>query len=409
LEVKILFELNRKQDESFIDYCERLIDAKENNLIDTDKNEIWELLFGEKVSSDHARKSLVAVKKVISKIKSEGYEPISEEGVLKQIEIQKQELEKEKIKVRTEKLILTQALREEARFELFIEHTIDAIKSVKLININTNIINFQNLSNKSGLVLFADPHYGKELSIKGLYGETINEYSIEIFEKRMWKLLNKIVELSNKEGFNRISLLNLGDEIEGLLRVSQLMTLKMGVVDSAIAFSYFLASWLNELSKNEIIIDYYSTEGNHTDLRLLTGKKGDFPSENMSKVIQTLIAEILKDNPNVIIHKNNTDKIFTNIQGYNVLGIHGEEKNIMQAIRDFSFIYNTQIDYICTGHRHHANSINAGVNKGCIGVGSVIGIDDFSMQLKRVSNPSATFVVFEKDCGKTTEYTINLN
>jgi hypothetical protein len=403
-----MIELNRKQDESFADYCERLIDAKENNLIDIDKAEIWELLFGEKVSSDHARKCLVAVKKAISKIKNEGYEPISEDGMLKQIEIQKQELEKEKIKVRTEKLSLMQALREEARFELFIEHAIEAIKSTKPININTNIISNQDASNKSGLVLFADPHYAKELCIKGLYGETLNEYNIDIFEKRMWKLLNKVVEIAIKEGLHRISIFNLGDEIEGILRISQLMTLKLGVVDSAIAFAYFLASWLNELSKY-LIIDYYSTEGNHTDIRLLTGKKGDFPSENVSKVIQTLIAEILKDNQNIRIHKNNTDKIFTNIQGYNVLGIHGEEKNVMQAIRDFSFIYNTQIDYLVTGHRHHANSINSGVNKGCIGVGSIIGLDDFSMQLKRTSNASATFAVFEKDYGKTIEYTMALN
>ena len=186
------------------------------------------------------------------------------------------------------------------------------------------------------------------------------------------------------------------------------MTLKLGLVDSAIAFAYFIAGWLNELSKY-VLIDYYSTEGNHTDVRLLTGKKGDFPQENMSKVIQTLVAEILRDNPNIIIHKNNTDKIFVNIEGFNVLGIHGEEKNVMQAIRDFSFIYNTQIDYLCTGHKHHANSINAGVGKGCIGVGSIIGIDDFSMKLKRTSNPTATFAIFEHGVGKVDEKTIYLD
>lgn len=334
---------------------------------------------------------------------------LTDDTVLKEYELKKQELEKEKIKVQTEKLSLMQALREEARFELFIEHAVKAIKETKPIlinNINNNT--YTNNEDKSGLLLFADPHYGKELLIKGLYGEVINQYSISIFEDRMWKLLNKTIQIVKKEEFERISIFNLGDELDGILRISQLMTLKLGLVDSAIGFAYFLASWLNELSKH-VYIDYYSSEGNHTDLRLLTGKKGDFPSENMSKIIQTLVGEILKDNPNITLHKNNTDKIFTNIQGYNVLGIHGEEKNIMQAIRDFSFIYNTQIDYICTGHKHHANSINAGINKGCIGVGSVIGVDDFSINLKKTSNPSATFAVFEKCLGKTIEYQICLN
>ena len=80
----------------------------------------------------------------------------------------------------------------------------------------------------------------------------------------------------------------------------------------------------------------------------------------------------------------------------------------MQAIRDFSFIYNTQIDYMVTGHKHHSNSINAGVRKGCIGVGSVMGIDDFAMDIKRVSNPTSTFAIFEEGVGKTVEYTIYL-
>lgn len=344
----------------------------------------------------------------------EGYEDakkevLSENDLIKEYELKKQEFEKEKIKIRTEKLTLMQALREEARFELFIEHAVEAIKKTKPILINTDKLNIIDDNNKkSGLLIFADAHYGKELLIKGLYGEIINQYNIGIFEQRMWNLLSETIKIAKKENFDRISVFNLGDEIEGILRISQLMTLKLGLIDSAIGFAYFIANWLNELSKY-VYIDYYSTEGNHTDLRLLTGKKGDLPDENISKVIQVLVSEILKNNPNIEVHKNNTDKIFTNIQGFNILGIHGEEKDVLQAIRDFSFIYNTPIDYLCTGHKHHANSISAGVKRGCIGVGSIIGIDDYSMQLKKVSSPSATFVVFEENKCKTIEYTINLD
>jgi hypothetical protein len=333
----------------------------------------------------------------------------SEDDIFKELEVKKQELFKEKIKIQTEKSILNQMLREEARFELFIEHAVNAIKEKCLIEVNKEL-KFGNSpkGDRSGILLFADPHYAKELKITGLYGEIINEYNIDIFEKRMWKLLDNIINIINKEGFKRISVFNLGDELEGILRVGQLMTLKLGLVDSSISFSYFIANWLNELSKY-VGIDYYSTQGNHTDIRLITGKKNDFPHENMSKIIQTLISEILKDNPNIIIHKNNNDKIFTNIQGFNVLGIHGEEKDLAQAIRDFSFIYNTKIDYLVSGHKHHSNSANIGVSKGCIGVGSIIGIDDYAMDLKKISNPTASFVVFENGVGKTLEYTIYLD
>ena len=401
-------DYQRKESESFMDWKLRLITGKIEKTLDLDWSEIVQIL-GLDCSADHLRKTAYGLYEASKYFEEKIKDGINEDNILKELELKKQELEKEKIKVQTERIALNQALREEARFELFIEHAVKAIREVKPIQINTSINtdSIENI-NQSGLLIFADPHYAKEFKILGLYGEVINEYSIEIFEKRMWKLLDKTVKIINKEGFKKISVFNLGDELEGILRIGQLMTLKLGLVDSAIAFAYFIAGWLNELSKY-VLIDYYSTEGNHTDVRLLTGKKGDFPQENMSKVIQTLVAEILRDNPNIIIHKNNTDKIFVNIEGFNILGIHGEEKNVMQAIRDFSFIYNTQIDYLCTGHKHHANSINAGVGKGCIGVGSVIGIDDFSMKLKRTSNPTATFAIFERGIGKVDEKTIYLD
>lgn len=398
-----MFELNRKADEDFINYCDRLIEAKENNIIDIDKSEIWELLFSEKLSSDESRKRLYAIKKIIKKLREDNYSAITEEGILKELEIKKQELQKEKIKVQTEKLNLSQMLREEARFELFTERAIEAINnSNPLVIPEIHIENTQSL-NREGVLIFADPHYGKDLEIKGLRGEILNKYSPEIFEKRMWQLLEETIAICNKEDFTSIKILSLGDELEGMIRIGQLMNLRYGVIESAINYSYFVATWLNELSKY-LKIDFYSTYGNHTDLRLLDNKKGTFPHENISKIIDVLISEILKDNQNIKFNQNETDKIFVNIQGFNVLGVHGEEKDIAQSIRDYGFIYNENIDYLVTGHKHHANSSNLGKLKGSIGVGSIIGIDDYSMMLKRVSDPSATFVVFENGKGKTIEY-----
>jgi len=335
-------------------------------------------------------------------------EYVSGDKILKEYELKKQDLQKERIKIQTEKINLNQMLKEEARYELFIEKALIAINNVKPIISPKLHINYNSeFSNKDGVLIFSDQHYGKDLEIKGLRGEIINKYSPEIFEQRMWQLLEETLLICKKEDFTSIKILSLGDELEGMIRLGQLMNLRYGVVESTIKYSYFIASWLNELSKH-IRIDFYSTSGNHTDLRLLDNKKGTFPHENISKIIDVLIAEILRDNQNITIHKNEIDKIYLNIQGFNVLGIHGEEKDIVQSIRDYSFIYNENIDYVVSGHKHHSNSSNIGMSKGSIGVGSIIGIDDYSMQLKRIADPSATFVVFEKNKGKTIEYNIKL-
>lgn len=399
-------ELNRKQDEDFLSYCERLIDAKENNLIDIDKSEIWELLFSEKVSSDHARKILVALKKIMKKLRDENYSAITEEDILKELELKKQELLKEKIKIQTEKLTLSQLLRESARFELFTERAIHAIKEIKPLPSPTKIISEKN--NTEGLLCLADAHFGKEILIKGLKGEIINQYDEDIFKQRMHKLFDKTLEICKKENLTEVHIMNLGDEIDGLIHLGQLVNLKYGVVESAVKYAYFMSSWLNLLSEN-IRIKYYSTVGNHTDLRLLGTKKNELPHENMSKVIYVLTKEILKDNSNIECIDNETEMIYTQIAGFNILGIHGEEKDVQQAIRDYSYLYNEDISYLVTGHKHHSHSINLGISKGTIGVGSVCGLDDFSLKIKKISEPSSTFVVFEEGVGKTIEYNICLN
>jgi len=401
-----MFELKRKQDEDFISYCERLIEAKENNIIDIDKSEIWELLFNEKLSSDESRKRLYAIKKITSKLRDENYSSITEEDILKELEIKKQELQKEKIKIQTEKISLSQLLRETARFELFTERAIQAIKEIEPLPYPDKIIS--NKGNNEGLLCLADAHFGKEILINDLKGEIINQYDEEIFKQRMYKLLNKTLDICKKEDLTEIHIMNLGDEIDGLIHLGQLVNLKYGVVESAIKYSYFIASWLNLLSKN-IKIKYYSTCGNHTDLRMLSTKKGELPHENISKVIFILTKEILKDNPNIECIENKTDMIYTQIAGFNILGIHGEEKDVQQSIRDYSYMYNEDISYLVTGHKHHANSVNLGISKGTIGVGCICGLDNFSLKIKKVSEPSSTFVIFEENIGKTIEYNISLN
>jgi len=400
-------EYIRKDQESVKQYKIRLFQNKD--LYNLKSQEIADLINKESGSNQGESGYRKWAKAYFEGVEDTKREFVSGDKVLKEYELKKQELQKERIKIQTEKMNLSQTLREEARYELFIEKAIVAINNSKPIIPPKLYINYNSeFSNKDGVLIFSDQHYGKDLEIKGLRGEIINKYSPEIFEQRMWQLLKETLLICKKEDFTSIKILSLGDELEGMIRLGQLMNLRYGVVESSIKYSYFIASWLNELSKH-IRIDFYSTSGNHTDLRLLDNKKGTFPHENISKIIDILVAEILRDNQNITIHKNEIDKFYVNIQGFNVLGIHGEEKDINQCIRDYSFIYNENIDYVVSGHKHHSNSSNIGMSKGSIGVGSIIGIDDYSMQLKRIADPSATFVVFKKNKGKTIEYNIKLD
>jgi hypothetical protein len=96
------------------------------------------------------------------------------------------------------------------------------------------------------------------------------------------------------------------------------------------------------------------------------------------------------------------------LSGYNILGLHGEVKNMAQSVKDFSNTYKTNIDVLVGGHKHHSNSENVGIESDVISAPSIIGIDDYSMSLNKTSDPGATLFVLEQGKGKVMEYNIKL-
>lgn len=330
-----------------------------------------------------------------------------QEEYLQKLRDERAELQKERYKLQTEKAEYNKWLREDARDDLFREKIIDAI--VENVGTYPPIVPIPTKRNeRCGILCLADMHFGADFTIKGLKGETLNSYSPEIFYERMGVLLGETIDYLLKENLHYIKVFNLGDSLDGFLRNSQLLTLRYGVVDSAIKFGDFMADWLHELSRYAAV-EYYQTSGNHGELRLLDGRKGEHEHENIEKITGHIIKTVNMNNPNFEYIENESGYIFTEAVGFNILGVHGEVKDVTQAIKEFAEVYNTPISYLVAGHKHHNSYDNCGVRKGCIGIGSIMGIDDYAMKLRKSSDPTASLIIFEKDKGKTDEHTFVLN
>lgn len=322
-------------------------------------------------------------------------------------------IENEKIlkQIQTEKLEINRMLRESSRDELFESKIIESIEKTmperekreyKAIN-NTDYN-----TDKEGVLCFADQHYGKDFKIYGLNGEVINSYNPDIFSQRMNTLFYEAIDYIEKNNFSKIKVFNLGDSLDGFLRHSQLQTLKYGVVESAIRYSKYMADWLQDLSEY-VQIDYYQTNGNHGELRLLDGLKGQHSNENIEQITEFIIETINKDNLNFKIIRNRSGLIYTDVAGFQVLGVHGEVKNTEKALSEFSAVYKSPIDYLVTGHIHHNKYNNCGVRMGTIGIGSIVGSDDYSLKLRKTADATASFITFEKGKGKVDEHIFVLN
>lgn len=325
---------------------------------------------------------------------------------LKEIEVQKRELEKAKVKLQTEKLEYARWIREEARDELITEKICKSIATLPPLNIPEYIQPLHNT--RAYALVFGDEHYGAEFELKGLFGDILNSYSPEIFEERMWNLFNQTVEIIQKENIDTLNIFSMGDFSDGCLRVSQLMKLRYGVVDGTIKYADFICNWLNELTKY-VRVKFQMTNGNHTELRMLGQPKGTFTEDNMGKIVSEFIKARLKDNENFTYIENPTGYIYAQLACYTILGIHGEVRNMENAIKEFSKIYNVPIDYLLAGHLHHSRIEEVGINSEVINVPSIIGVDPYSLSLNKTSNASGKLLVFEQTKGRVCEYTLKLN
>ena len=328
-----------------------------------------------------------------------------EDAYLEDIKAATRNLEKERKKLQTEKLEYNKWLREEARDELIAEKIISAVKELKPLITPTRID--RGMSSRSAILAFGDEHYAAEFEIRGLYGEIINSYSPEIFEDRMWSLFDEVIKIVQKEKITTLHIFALGDFCDGILRCSQLFKLRYGVVEGSVRYANFISHWLNEMSAH-VVIKYQMAFGNHSELRMLGQPKGTFKDDNTGLFVREIIKTRLDTNPNFEMIVNPTGLIFSNIEGFNVLGIHGEVRNMENAIKDFSNTYNTNIQILIGGHMHHYKAETVGINKEVINVPSIIGIDDYSMSLNKTSNPGASLFMIEKNKGVTVEYKIKL-
>lgn len=329
-----------------MEYGLRLITLKvEQNPADLEWNDIVDLL-GLDCHPDSLRKAANVTSfsgyNVMQYYQNQIKNGIDNDELIRKLNEKERAIRIERVKLQDEKREYNEWLREQAREEAFEEKVINSIKEClpHPIKIEKRDIT---TSKKFGLLNFADCHFGKDFKIYGFDDQIINEYNPEIFYNRMELLLSETISIVKKEDFNSIKVFNLGDALDGFLRHSQAWTLRYGVIDSAIIFGRYIGNWLHELSRY-VNVEYYDTFGNHGECRLLDGRKGAHLNDNIEKVVRTCIELINEKNENLQVYYNKTGFIFTNIAGYNILGIHGEVSDLETALKDYAHVYGVKID-----------------------------------------------------------------
>lgn len=404
-------KIERNKEKSYLSFVTRITAALNDGLIDYQQ---WgRAVVGEDLYSEESTRRIAKFfSQFIQNLENDEIELIEDKDKANEIKQLLEELAKERKKIQTANVEYNANLRSEARAEMFNEQVIEAIHNLKPIKFNKKLYT-ESSSEATAVLCIADAHNGVEINMASLFGEVVNVYSPEILKARLNKLANQVIEDKKRLlDYDKLIVFDLGDAIQGMLRLSDLSKLRTGVLQSAIDYAEMIAQWLVFLSEElEVPIEYVCLGGNHCECRFLE-KNRNWEEENLGLVIQHVIDLRLQNNPNITVAPY-SEFGFKTVQGVNILAIHGDDaKNDFDEISYWENYHNISIDILIMGHVHHGeqNTVGYGLtgDKEVIKVPSLVGVDSFSKKCRKLARAGAKFMLFE-DGSKTWEKTIVLN
>ena len=327
---------------------------------------------------------------------------------LEDIEMQKEILKKERIKLQTVNIEKNRLDRQEARRELWYEQIGQYIKTLdmpKLENIkirHTNVKYIQSL---------ADIHYGAN------FKSSNNEYSKNITIQRFEILKSKTIEFIKDKGIETLYVIDLGDEIQGILRSTDLSINDSTVVKCVVEVSRLIAEYLNDLSAYCNIKFYDIVYANHSQTRYLGTKANEMMFEDLGYVIGNYIKDILANNKRIEVILPKENDLYLDIEdiyGYNIVALHGHQiKNIDNVLKDLTMQRRKIYDYALLGHYHSNSTISCGESycNDCevLIAPSICGSDPYSDSIFKGSKSASVIWGFDEIFGHTETYKIILN
>lgn len=395
-------KLLQRYNESFLSYAKRITNNRKE--YDLDYSEWAKLLIDKEYSSDNARKSFYILEPFLNKLEETQINNIDDSDLINEIEQRRLELEKERKKLQATKVEYNRNIRTDSKQELLYENIKDTKDRLPMPDFKPIPMNNDNMGEY--LLCWSDLHYGAEFVSEN------NIYSREECKNRLEKLTYKVKEKCLDKDILRLNVTGLGDDIQGLLRVTDVKINDISVMECVVEVSRLIANVLNSLSEVAYIKYYHTMASNHTQTRPITGK-ADLIKEDLEFIIGNYIKDLLSNNPRIEVILSDKDYHSITLASQNILMMHGHQvRNIQNIIADYSLLHRKIYDLCFIGHFHGGKQLSVGEvngNTSIIVVPSVVGSDPYSDSLKVGSKSMAKLYKIEENCGITEEYTFVLN
>ena len=270
------------------------------------------------------------------------------------------EVAKERQKLYATKVESSRILRQKSRQELFYENVAYAIKTLPVPEFSSNVLSVVGSKEYEYVLTIADLQAGAKFELD------CNSYSLAECAKRFNVLLDKVKDFVHLNCVRTLHVVELGDTIQNILRISDLQLNETSVVNSTVTIARLIAEFLNNLSSVCMVEYYHTPTSNHSQIRPIGTKASELASEDIEFVIGNYIQDVLRNNSRVNVNLNfGYDHVEIPIFDYNVLALHGHTiKNLETALRDLSVKHRKLIDYVFVGHYHTGKVIPGNAHGG---------------------------------------------
>lgn len=386
------------------------IDAKLDGESDYDWSELRDK-YGVQCNPDTIRKGSSTIfggKFRSDYLKSQIYSNPEDFSKEKELDKKLSDIRKERIKLQTANIERSRLDRSESRQELYYEFVGKVITTLSPPKFNP--LKYDTTKDINYVVGLADVHYGASFT------STNNEYSPLIAKERFEYLTGSLIDFIEEKNINTLTIVSLGDLIQGVIRLSDLKINDSSIVKSTVEICRLIANMLNELSAYANIKYYHTPSANHTQIRVLNAKPSELADEDLEYLMGNYIHDLCATNERISVKlaKDGEDFIEIKIPGNEIIAMHGHQvKNIENAVKDISVLHKKFYDCVFLGHYHNGKEIPS--HEGILGDSEIllspsfVGSDPYSDSLCKGSKAAVKIYGFDSLYGHVESYKIILN
>ena len=354
-------------------------------------------LLGTEYTESKFRKQFQAFNKMLNA--NRGKFTDSDEQI-KEIEVQKRELERKKIQFRDERNAWQKQNYADARVEEKLDKLEDELTSLGRTNFDThNTISID--SDNDMLIILSDLHIGQ--TFDSIFGK----YNTDIAKDRLNQLLNEVLSIRDLHNSRKCYVSLQGDLISGNIHKSIQVTNRENVIEQVKNATELVSSFCYELSLHFENVFLSNVSGNHTRIER---KEDAIHDERLDDIISWAVELSLKHIDNFhVLHRNiDTGIADIDIRGKSYIAVHGDYDGFNKSGVQNLCLALGFVPYAITFGHLHVCSVDETNGLKMIRGGSLAGCGDSYTIEKRLTGKPSQMVCICTNKGIKAYYPIEL-